>query len=79
MLRLRLYRRAGLALTVLMLLACRKAGPGTAHLTLRPGLSLLGKIEPGSTRSFVFDLHRDQYLALRVTQEAVEKRYTLPE
>ena len=77
MLRQRFYRRAGLALTVLALLACRKAEPGTTHLTLRPGLSLAGRIEPGSTRRFAFELRRDQYLALRVTQEAIDVTLTL--
>src|SRR5258707_368133 len=61
--------RALLALTVLAL-ACHKAGP--ARLTLRPGLSLSSRVEAGTIRSFAFELRRDQYLALRVTQEPVD-------
>ncbi|HEX3128311.1 MAG TPA: tetratricopeptide repeat protein, partial [Thermoanaerobaculia bacterium] len=36
---------------------------------MQPGLSLSSKVKAGAVRSFVFELHRDQYLALRVTQE----------
>jgi CHAT domain-containing protein len=59
--------RAGLALVALALFACRDAGP--TRLALRRGLSLPSEVEAGLTRSFAFELRRDQYLALRVTQE----------
>jgi CHAT domain-containing protein len=47
------------------------------RLSLRPGLSLSSKVKAGSTRRFAFELRRDQYLALRVTQEAVDVVLTL--
>jgi len=65
----------GLALAALALLACRPAGP--ERLTLRPGLSVSSQVQAGAARSFVFTLHRDEYLALRVTQESVDVALTL--
>jgi CHAT domain-containing protein len=64
------HRRAWLALTVFALLACRDVGP--TRLTLRPGLSLSSKVNAGSARSFAFELRRDQYLVLCVSQESVD-------
>jgi CHAT domain-containing protein/tetratricopeptide (TPR) repeat protein len=61
---------ARLALAALTLLACRPAAPG--HLTLRPGLSVSSHLQAGAARSFAFELRRDQYLALRVTQESID-------
>jgi CHAT domain-containing protein len=70
------HRRALLVLTVLALaLACRDARP--MRLTLRPGLSVSSHVKARTIRSFAFELRRDQYLALRVTQESVDVVLTL--
>lgn len=65
----------GLALAALALLFCRDVGP--IRLALRPGLSLSSTVKAGASRSFAFELRRDQYLALRVTQEALDVVLTL--
>lgn len=67
--------RAGLALAALALLSCRDVGP--TRIALQPGLSLSSKVKAGKARHFAFELHRDQYLALRVTQEPLDVVLTL--
>jgi CHAT domain-containing protein/predicted negative regulator of RcsB-dependent stress response len=68
-------RRGCLALALLAFVACRVAKP--TPLTFRPGLSLSSEIRGGKVRSFAFQLHRDQYVALRVTQESLDVALTL--
>ena len=67
--------RAVLALAILALFSCHDAGQ--TRLTLQPGLSLSSEVGEGPPRRFVFELSRDQYLALRVTQEALDVVLTL--
>jgi len=74
-LRLLVCRRAWFPLVVLALLTCRHAEP--TRLSLRPGFSLSSNARAGLARSFVFELRRDQYLALRVTQESLDIVLTL--
>jgi CHAT domain-containing protein len=68
-------RRGRLALLLLPFLARQGAGP--ADLALRPGLSLSSRVEAGSAPRIAFELRRGQYLALRVTQEALDVALTL--
>jgi CHAT domain-containing protein len=70
-----LHGRARLALAASALLVCRDAGP--TRLVLRPGFSLSSCVTAGAVRSFSLPLRRDQYLALRVTQESVDVELTL--
>jgi len=75
MLRPLLCGRAGLALAALALLSCRDVGP--TRLALQPGFSLSSKVKAGKARHFAFELRRDQYLSLRVTQESLDVVLTL--
>ena len=63
------------ALAALTLFACRNTGP--EHLALRQGLAVSGNVQTGSAWSFAFELRRDQYAALRVTQESADVVLTL--
>jgi hypothetical protein len=67
--------RAGLALAALALLSCGEGEP--THLALRPGLSVSIGSKEGAARSFTFDLRRDQFLDLRVTQDPLDVVLTL--
>lgn len=67
--------RACLVLACLALLSCGDGEP--THLALRPGLSLASGVKGGEARSFTFELRRDQYLELRVSQDFLDVELTL--
>lgn len=58
-------------------MALDACGLAPANLLLRPGLSLASTVDAGTVRRFSFDLRRDEYLVLIVTQDAVDVALTL--